>query len=128
MEVDTQEDTVTGDTLVDPTVMVGTAGLPPDIPPMHHMGTGTAGAAEDQVSLFLEELTITLSEVLQPRIMQVQSEEFSSAAVFAFAWLCLYQRLDAAQLEFVDIIEILSLIEVLEVMTGMDTIIPKQLP
>ena len=47
----TQEDhTVTGDTPVDLTVTVATVGLPLiDIPPMHHMGTGTAGAAEDQV-------------------------------------------------------------------------------
>ena len=59
--------------------------------------------------------------------MQVQSEEFSSAAAFAFAWLCFYQRLDAALLLMVDIIEILSLIEVLEVMTDMGTIIQKQL-
>ena len=84
MEVVTQEDH-TEDTLVDLTVTVDTAGLPLDIPPMRHMGTVMVGAAEDLVSSFLEELTIILSEVLQPRIMQVHSEEFSSAAAFAFA-------------------------------------------
>ena len=59
--------------------------------------------------------------------MQVRLEEYSSAAAFVFAWLCFYQRLDAALLLVVDIIEILSLIEVLEVMTDMGTIIQKQL-
>ena len=63
MEVVTQEDH-TEDTLVDlDTVMVDTAGLPLDIPPMRHMDTAMVGAAEDLVSSFSEELTITLSEV-----------------------------------------------------------------